>query len=201
MEHLPDDLLIRNVQEKNCSDSLEVLVKRHAGMFFSMAKRYANTNIGCSGVSMQDFEDNRHYIVYLAAKNFDPTKNTKFVTWLGNQVRYYCLNTINREAKYYGAEPEKIDFLMNSAAAEENIDHDKILSEADYILDILSQLKDTRVKKIVQIRYFNEDKKKRSYSHIAKVLGMSTQGVIDLHDNFIKFIRRKMSATANMDEI
>src|SRR5215216_1441663 len=104
MEHLSDQELITNIQENSCSQSLEVLVKRHAGMFFSMAKRYANTSIGCSGVSIQDFEENRHYIVYLAAKNFNPDKKAKFVTWLGNQVRYYCLNAINAQSKYYNTE-------------------------------------------------------------------------------------------------
>ena len=200
MEDLPDDVLIRNVQENNCSASLEILVKRHAGMFNVMAKRYGNMNIGSSGISVEDFKDNQHFIVYKAAKNFDPTRQTKFVTWLGNQVRYYCLNTINKESKYYGSEPEKIEYLMD-AASQDGLDNEKILSEAQYVLDILEQIKDKRIKKIFQLRYFSEDKKKRSYNFIAKKLGMSTQGIIDLHDNFIKFMRRKIESTTNMDEI
>lgn len=200
MEHLSDEELIRNVQDKNCSESLSVLVKRHSGIFFNMTKRYANVNAGCSGISLDDFQDNQAYIVYQAAKKYDPTQGTKFVTWLGNRVRYYCLNTINKESRYYGAEPDKIDFIMDSAPRDDE-GKEKILSESSYVIEILDQIKDKRVKKIIQMRYFSEEKRKRSFSFIAKKIGMSTQGIIDLHNNFIEFMRRKMSATDNMDEI
>ena len=104
-----------------------------------------------SGIFVDDVLNDKDYIIYQSAKSFDPTRKTKFSTWLGNQVRYYCLNKINKNKKYVTTEDQELSFLMER---EEGPEDNKELR--DYMLDLLSQIKDKRIKRIFELRYFSE---------------------------------------------
>jgi hypothetical protein len=67
----------------------------------------------------------------------------------------------------------------------------------DFIKNIISQVKDKRVKKIFNIRYFNGAIKKTPWAKIAKELGVSTQTAINLHNKTITLIKRKMTTKDN----
>jgi hypothetical protein len=47
-----------------------------------------------SGTHPEDISSDKDYLIYKSAVSYNPTKKIKFSTWLGNQVRYYCLNKI-----------------------------------------------------------------------------------------------------------
>lgn len=201
MQILNDEELVRKIKEENCSESLQILSERHGGIFYSTAKRYASRNPQASGITIEDFLENKHYIIFKAVSDFNPEKGA-FVTWLGNKVKYFCLNTLEAEAKYYAPEADKFAFMVEHIPQPNyNPISDVVVSESEYILEILKQIKDKRIREIFQLRYFSENKKERAFSHIAKKLKMSTQGVIDLHNNFLDFMRRKIKATENMDSI
>jgi DNA-directed RNA polymerase sigma subunit (sigma70/sigma32) len=140
--------------------------------------------------------------VFEAAKGFDEKKNVKFSTWLGNQVRYHCLNTLSKQGKYYSPDKEEFtDHLADSIANEKEYDKILIQERLEYVTNILGQLKDKKIETIIRMRYLGGGKKKESFSVIAKHLKMSTQGVINLHDDFIAFLREKTRAEENMDKI
>ena len=206
---LNDEQLVSNIQQSGCSDSIVELTERHTKLVSQIMKRYAGAS-QCSGVAMRDFLDEKNFIVFEAARKFDESKNIKFSTWLGNNVRYYCLNTLNKQSKYYTpARHENVidhtdkglaDYLSDAIATEEYAEQSKIEDQMEYVMNILSQFKDKRIEKIIRMRYL-EGAKKCSFSVIAKALKMSTQGVIDLHDSFIKFVGEKMRSEQNMDKI
>jgi hypothetical protein len=107
MEHLKENqvediVLIKNVKEKNCSESLAELINRHAGICDTVARKYSGLS-RCSGVAFEDFFENHKYIIYEATKDYDDSFGTKFVTWVGNKMRFYCLNTLllNFYSNYY----------------------------------------------------------------------------------------------------
>ncbi len=198
---LKDEQLISNIRDENCSDSIIELSNRHQGLIVKIIRRYSNIP-NCSGVSMQDFLDDTNYIVFSAARDFDEEKHIKFTTWLGNKVRYHCLNALNKQAKYYSSENEEFtESLAEKIVNEECLQKIKIDEQLEYIKNILSQFKDQRIQKIINMRYFNGSSKKGNFQSIAKKLGMSIQGVVDLHDNFINFISEKIRAEQKMDEI
>ena len=51
-------------------------------------------------------------------KSFNTTKKVKFSTWLANQAKYHCLNTLNKKSK------------------------DRLVSTGDEILDYLKEIDD-----------------------------------------------------------
>lgn len=199
---LKDEQLISNIRESGCSDSIVELTERHTRLVVQVIKKYANA-AECSGISLRDFLDDAHSIVFEAARKFDSSKNMKFTTWLGNRVRFHCLNTLNRQSRYYCPQnnTEYSEKLANSISNEDEVFQKEIAEQIEYITNILSQIKDKRIERIIRMRYLNGTSKKGSFSDIAKTMGMSVQGVIDLHDSFIKFLSEKMQAEQNMDEI
>lgn len=198
---LKDEQLISKIREDNCSDSLLELTNRHHGLVVQIMRRFAGA-AQCSGVAMQDFLDDSNYIVFDAARQYKAEKNIKFSTWLGNTVKYYCLNQLNKQKKYYSPNhTELTSYIADHAMNEKDGEKLKLEERLEYVLDILSQIKDKRIEKIIRTRYFNGKAKKESFSVIAKSLGMSPQGVIDLHDAFIKFVGEKIRSDANIDTI
>ena len=95
MKRFKDETLIKKIINKQCSKSLQELVDRHCGMIFGIGKKYCNS---CS-LDISELNDNRYWIVFNAAKSFNQTKGSKFSTWLGNQIRFFCLNYKNKNSK------------------------------------------------------------------------------------------------------
>lgn len=88
MNKLKDETLIKKVINSQCNDSLKELVNRHSGMIFNIGKKYcSNCNL-----DIHELNDNKYWIIFNAAKSFNSEKGTKFSTWLGNQIRFFCLN-------------------------------------------------------------------------------------------------------------
>lgn len=211
---LTDEQLADNIKNNNCSDSVVELERRHRKLVTSISKVYAGAS-DCTGVSLADFMDESSYLVYQAAKGFDAEKNSKFSTWLANQTRYYCLNTLNKQKKYVSERERNIhgfdlerdttqttaEFISNEQTQESSRAAIEFSDNIEYIKNIISQVKDTRIKTIMEMRYFNGTNKKTGFVEISKALNMSTQGVVNLHDDFIFFLREKIRANENMDII
>ena len=128
-----------------------------------------------------------------AIKNFKSNKKIKFSTWLGNQMRYYCLNLINKNHSAISMDDENIKYILekNQIAIPENFDKEKI----ELILDILNQMKDKRMSKIFKLRYFNKSNKVLSWNAIGKRLKISTQTAINIHNKALKLINTKLNVS------
>ena len=140
------------------------------------------------GVHAADVTDEKEFIIYKSVMSFRSDKKAKFSTWLGNQVRYHCLNTMNKN-RLIPTEDKQLDYFINK-----DIEHnsDPVEEQIDYVNNLISQIKDKRVKKIIKTRYFGSPNKKTPWSQVASSIGVSTQTAINLHNKAIKIIRRKM---------
>ena len=198
---LSDDYLVKKVKESSCSSSLTELSNRHGGLVDSIVKKYAaaSANAGCSGLSLTDFREDKLLIVYNAALQFNPSKKSKFSTWLGNATRFHCLNTYKKSRKYVDGTSYLSEYAETANGDE--IALNKLMGDAAYVMNLLHGFKDSRVSTIFRMRYFSNDLKNTSFAHIAKHLKMSTQGIIDIHNEAVEFIKLKSAATEKMDEI
>jgi RNA polymerase sigma factor (sigma-70 family) len=196
---MTDLQLIKKIKKSNCEKSLLELASRHQGICNKMIQKYCNI---CSdmGVSISDLNTDKMLIVYKSALNFKPNKKIKFSTWLGNQMRYHCLNSLNKKNKDISMEDENITYLIeknqNTALNQTNLTQDKI----NYINDILSQMNDMRVKEIFNLRYFSENKLSPWYK-IGKKMKISTQTAINIHNKAVDFLNKKISSNFLFDKI
>jgi RNA polymerase sigma factor (sigma-70 family) len=193
-----DTDLVEEVKCKNCSDAMKELEARHSGVCFSMIKKYYNA-LSSVGLDPNEVAKEKDYVMYKSVLNYDASKNIKFSTWVGNQMRFHCLNSMNKINNSISMDNENIKNIIEKKQCLESV---KSINKEnyEYIFNILSQFKDKRIEKIFKMRYFS-DKKVVSWSKIGKKLKISTQTVINLHNKALKFLKNKLESNQFQDTI
>lgn len=186
---ITDPELTHKVKSKNCDESLKELISRHSPLCYDIYKKYSSA-LSASGACLTDIYGEKDYLVYKSAITYDPTKKTKFSTWLGNQVRYYCLNLINNN-KHIFVGDESLDFYADREVGKEK---EELKEDLEYVFNLLRQLKDRRIQTVFKLRYFHGDKKKMPWVKVAKTLKISTQTAINLHNKGKSILNRKMKS-------
>lgn len=192
-----DHQLIVDVKENNSSDSLKELELKHSGICHKMIKKYYH-NMLQSGIDPEDVIAEKTYVIYKSILNFDPSKNVKFSTWLGNQMRYHCLNSINKNNQLITMEDDAIKNIIEKNQLKITNKNIYNKEQSDLIFSILDRIKDSRIKKIFKLRYFN-GKRMMSWGNIGKRLNLSTQTIINLHTKGKKFLKNKLKSDFNSD--
>lgn len=196
LQHVKDENLIDNIKKQSCNDSLSELISRHSGICFSIGKKFTYNNSS----ELCDLNDNKDWIIYSAAISFDSDKGAKFSTWLGNQVKFYCLNLKNKTSKYINTESSVIEYLINQKY-NANFGKDNKTEIINTISDILDQIKDENIKNAIYYRYFHNKNRILNYSEIAEILKVTPQTVLNWHNKFIDLAKKKLTSTINNDII
>jgi RNA polymerase sigma factor (sigma-70 family) len=196
---MTDSQLIRNIKKNNCEKSLLELASRHQGICNKMIQKYCKV---CSdmGVSISDLNTDKMLVVYKSALSFKFNKKIKFSTWLGNQMRYHCLNTLNKNNKDISMENENIKYLTEKKQSQELNFNTLNQERVELIFNILDQMKDDRIKKIFNLRYFS-DAKLQSWNYIGQKMNVSTQTVINIHNKALTLLNKKISSQISFDKI
>lgn len=183
-----DQDLVDNIQRESCNSSLEELCSRHEPLVISMvtrlSKKYSNWTIS------QEVIDDKIYIIYTAAKKFKKNKNTKFSTFLGNETKWAFLNKCNQLKKRSKHLTLMSDFLDCLNLCPEEDPHEEKL---DLILSVLASKEDKRMLKIFNLRYkIGKENKVMPWHLVAKEVGLSAQGCINIHSSGILFLQEKL---------
>ena len=186
---------------KSCCDDLALkeLELRHSGICHQMIRKYYHSFLSF-GIDPEEVASDKLYIIYKSAINFNPDKKSKFSTWVGNQMRYHCLNCINkRKVNHVSMDNDLIKNIIekNQPKKDEFISMSKERHDAVFML--LEKLKDKRILKIFKLRYLNT--KKSSWSKIGENMNLSTQTVINLHNKTVKLLKNKLTTKNNADII
>jgi DNA-directed RNA polymerase sigma subunit (sigma70/sigma32) len=198
LQYLTDADLIKNIKDNNCNESMKELEDRHSGICYTMIKKYYNS-MSSVGVDPVELAKEKDYVIFKSALNFDASRNIKFSTWLGNQMRFHCLNCMNKNNTTISMENESIKNIMEK---NQVMNSTSLLNKdnCEYIFNLLDQLKDKRIIEIFKIRYFS-DKKTVSWSKIGRKLKISTQTVINLHNKTLRFLKNKLESSSFQDTI
>jgi DNA-directed RNA polymerase specialized sigma subunit len=134
------------------------------------------------------------FLIYDSAATFDPSRNIKYITWLGNKVKFFCMNHTKKEFKSkhfleYGCLDDKKDFLSSRIAT--NL-QDEPLINFNEAFDFLVKHPDERIRKVFEIRYSDLRDKPLTWRDVGKELNLSSQTAINLHTKGLKFLRRKI---------
>jgi RNA polymerase sigma factor (sigma-70 family) len=185
---IKDEQLIAKVLKKRCDKSLEELLNRHGGMFFNIGKKYCTS---CN-LDLNDLNDNKYWIMFNAAKSFDSKKGSKFSTWLGNQIRFFCLNFKNKNQKLIPTEDSHIEYFINEMIKKEN--HSNKKEVINTIVDLFDEISDPNTKNAIYYRYFYNKDRILNYSEIAGILNVTPQTVLNWHNKFINFAKKKLTS-------
>jgi RNA polymerase sigma factor (sigma-70 family) len=195
MNNVKDETLIKKVVNNQCNDSLKELTTRHNGMIFNIGKKYCKS---CN-LDIHELNDNKYWIVFNAAKSYNSEKGSKFSTWLGNQVRFFCLNFKNKNSKLIPIEDSHLEFFINNFSKLDNSSNKK--ETIDNIIDLFHQISDPNTKNAIYYRYFYNKERILNYSEIAKILDVTPQTVLNWHNKFIEFAKKKLTSFENFDTI
>lgn len=186
---MADDLsLIEKIKQDQDENSLKELIARHSGIYTQMVNQTISDQ---SNVNKYDILEEKDWFIYEKALKYDPSRKIKFSTYLGNEIRWKCLNKHNKAKKYEYSEIENHseDFVQEDHLKE--FQRQEILEK---IFNLAEQNPDWRVRKIVQMRYKDCKKNKLTpWKKIAKQLKLSIQGCINIHKRFIKDVRKNLN--------
>lgn len=187
--NINDNQLVFNIKQQiDTEECLMELINRHSGIFYDMINRYVpSTSEVCS---RDDLFADREIHIYNTALKFNEEKGAKFSTFLGNETKFLCLNSYNKAKKKYcqNKTNEEMDFL-DKLENYDNIDVN-LLNEIFFLID---RHPDSRVSKIFKMRYKDgENYKLLPWRDIAPCVNLSIQGCINIHDNVIKDLRKKL---------
>ena len=187
-----DEKLISLIKAgKNGDGALKELIKRHSGIYVSMVNIYAQSSSPLSNKS--EFLHDKDYNIYQASLKYDPTRGAKFSTYLGNETKWKCLNSISKSARCPETSCEDIVLELNQKKTD--CEHKKILDKElmDAIISIVEQNPDDRVYKIFKMRYVEGYKNKvMPWKSVSQNLNLSIQGCINIHDSAISKIKNKL---------
>jgi RNA polymerase sigma factor (sigma-70 family) len=194
-DNVSDNYLAERIRRTNCERSLTELIGRHSGLCFKVITRYSKS-FYANNIDIAEASTDKNLIIWNSAKSFSAEKNVKFSTWLANQVKYNCLNALNKKSKdrLVAMEDQMLDVLNEAQGRDEN---DTLFEFTD---NILAQLKDKRIKKIFSMRY-SPSYKKPSWCVIADKMKVSTQTAINLHNRGIRVLRKKITSEKFLDSI
>tara|TARA_Y100000593_G_scaffold95031_1_gene198550 strand:+ start:3477 stop:4073 length:597 start_codon:yes stop_codon:yes gene_type:complete len=198
MKKITDNELILKVKDKCCNDSFKELLSRHSNLYYKVCQKYLPA-LKQMGVPSEDIFNDLEYVFFKSLNSFNPDKNTKYSTWLGNYARYNCLNYINDYKRHSFQEETEFETTVKDMVYEQ--DFTKEATEVDYIFSILNQLKDKRIIKVYKMRYEDNGDKKATWSEIADKMSISTQTAINLHTRGKKILKKKLKSKECYDLI
>lgn len=192
MKNLSDEQLISNIRKKSQpNESLGELIDRHSGIYLDMVNAYSSAS--SPFIDRAELIEDKNYKIYEAAIKFDKNKGAKFSTYLGNETKWLCLNTYNKNKR----KPlVTVDFIENIKCEEDSVDSISDTIESDLfnkVLNIIKTHPDKRVGKIFNMRYIKGEKNKvMPWKKIGKKLQLSIQGCINIHNSAVKYIQNEL---------
>ena len=196
---MKDEDLCGFIQEqKNTEKCLGILIDRHSGLCVDMINGYVSKSYNES--LRQELIKEKDYQIYHTALKFDPTRGSKFSTYLGNEIKWKCLNLYNRikKRKTIPVEEDLISYFSYLNA------HDNKKFDSEMFNNIINQANshpDQRVGEIFTMRYVDgKNNSVMPWKNISEYLKMSIQGCINIHDLALNQFRKKITKEIKTDE-
>jgi len=187
-----EDLINFIKKNKDTEKCLKILIERHSGLCIDMVNSYICVKKHQS--LRQELINEKDFQIYNAALKYDSTKGAKFSTYLGNEIKWRCLNLCNKIKRRatISVEENLIDYFNNNQSEHlaQKKESNDIFNE---VLDLTKSERDSRIERIFYLRYVvGKNNSVMPWKNISKELGMSIQGCINIHDAAIKKIKNKI---------
>ena len=179
--------LINKIKDSQDSNCLTELISRHSGIYIYIVDQFTkNEQVSSCRDSILEDKD---FIIYKSAINYNPEKNSKFSTYLANQTKWKCLNALKKARNKKEVSLEQA--FKKPSEDDSSIDQISKIEALALFQSMLEKENDKRIKKIIDIRYNTSNNKLTPWRTAAKKLNMSIQGCINIHNRFIKKVNKE----------
>ena len=174
--------LVKAVQETGDNEAMKHLLASHSGLYCSILDKALPPEY--APIKSEILAD-KDYNMFKWALNFDPDKNMKYPVWVGQNVKWMCMNIYNRlnVNAYLEDNPIEPSYEHNFDDTEE-----KVLDE---IKNLSKLFPDKRIETIVTDRYF-VGRKPLPWKKIAKKLKTSPCQCLTIHKKFLEWAKPKL---------
>ena len=175
----PDAELALKVKETGDNEAMKKILDPHSGVYLMKIERSLPD---CFPEKQQMIED-RLYKMWEYTRDFDPNKNMKLSTYIGQRAMWECLNIFNRSRQ-----TEELDNTLEFSYEQEfeNLNQE-MLAE---IFLLAENYGDSRARKILELRFNSQ--KPMPWKKIAANLGLNTNTVINIHKKFLSAAKRNL---------
>lgn len=173
--------LIKKVQEEGDSEAMSKLISTHSGVFETCLKQSLSNDYD---VFKNEIHEDKNFYLYKWAMNYDPSKNMKYPTWVGQNVKWMCMNVVNRSRPWESLEEGSFD-----CSYEQEIENVEQMA-LDELSNLAKSYPDERVLAIIEGRYFQT--KPKPWHKLSAELKTSQISLTNLHDKFIVWAKPKM---------
>lgn len=172
------------------------IIDQHSGIYVDMSRRYIASEITPPHIK-DEVELSKDYVIFSSIQSFDPSRGTKFSTWLANQTKFFCLNQLNKSRR----QPQTISLFIDPDKGENPINNlpeietqnENQLFLIEKIEMLLNEIKSEEVKRVIRSKYLSNTRKPKTYTEIAEEMNVSVQTVINWHNKFIDFAQKKLN--------
>jgi len=187
-----EELSLLNLAKIGDDESIKAIIDMHSGVCVSIYKKYTNIP-SIAGYTKTDIESSKDFIIYNSIKTYDQSKGSKFSTWLANQTRFYCLNSLNKIKNNQSLDEDSLKFFFdkksNDSFKEEN-ENEYINETINDIKNILNSISNKKIKTCIEKKYLSGYNK--TYTEIAKEMNVTVQTIINWHNKFIKLAKQRL---------
>lgn len=175
--------LINRVKVENDSAALSELVHRHSGIYIKIVQKYANIERNApypsAKIDINELRDDKMLNLYQFAQTYDPTRGTKFSTFVGQQTRYLCLNILNDT-------PRKVD-LDEGAPAISSVEPVRATESVDDIKRYAPTIRSPLFWPIFELRHLRD--KPATWRAIGQQVGVTHEWARQIYHQHIDKVR------------
>lgn len=193
MDNRTDLEIIAEIKKyRNVDDNLTVIIERHSGIYLDMVNAYSTED--SPFINRRELIQDKELKIYEAIIKYDETKGAKFSTYLGNETKWMCLNTYNKNRRKPLITVDYIENLSDGQDLREDTISDTVEKDLfNKVLNIINAHPDKRVEKIFEMRYINGSKNKvMPWKNIGKAMNLSIQGCINIHNSAVSHVRHQL---------
>jgi RNA polymerase sigma factor (sigma-70 family) len=189
---MTDIELINRVKEEKDSAALTELIERHSGMYVKMVQRYAcverNSPYGSAKLDTHELKDDKAFNIYQFVLSYDPNRNMKFSTYVGEMTRYHCLDILN-DRKILSNHSNKVEVTEDTPLT--STDSDTSQPSDNTLQSIRARTKsvtDDRFWTIFDLRHF-KDGGGYTWRTIGQRIGLTHECARQIYNRNIKHIK------------
>ena len=105
------------------------------------------------------------------------------------------MNYKNKNSKLIPIENEHLEFFINNFSKnDEKVNQKELINT---IVDLFNQISDPNTKNAIYYRYFHNKERILNYSEIADILKVTPQTVLNWHNKFVDFAKKKLTKKTN----
>ena len=185
---LTDKDLVKLVQEKSCNESYLQLRERHLALCTNMLKPYWSLLVQM-GYSEDEILHERDLAILRAIQRYDFSNGAQVNTWIGGNVRWWCLNIL----KKFGKETvHKINITADlQIPCRTRFNNDQDISS--FINKTLDELGDDNIKLVFKERFVYNNNLK----DISRKTGFSTSKVNKMSEVGRKYLKKRIEESEN----